>query len=97
MHLSCRGVPRFVTSMRLLQAAVAKCIKTVVSEAAFSRMMNLMNQSYMLTDDYATQYVDVLNCRFLAMNKEKRLKNISVMAKRLAEQGDEYKAIKSEV
>jgi len=31
------------------------------------------------------------------MDKEKRLKNIPIMAKRLAEQGQEYREIKSEV
>jgi hypothetical protein len=41
--------------------------------------------------------VDILNCRFFEMDKEKRLKTIPTLAKRLAEQGDEYQQIKKTV
>lgn len=84
-----------IAQVRMFQAAVAKCIKELVSAASFSRMMNLANSSYTWVDGYATQYVDLLNCKFLAMNKEKRLKNIPTMLKRLAEQGDEYQEMKN--
>lgn len=86
-----------IATVRLFQAAVAKCIKETVSDASFRRMVNLMNQDYTWSDGYATQYLDILNCRFLAMNREKRLKNIPAMAKRLVEQGDEYQRLKAEV
>jgi hypothetical protein len=39
-------------------------------------MMNLMNKDYTWVDGYATQYLDILNCRFLDMSREKRLKSI---------------------
>lgn len=86
-----------IAHVRVLQAAVAKCIKETVTEASFRRMMNLMNKDYTWVDGYATQYLDILNCRFLNMNSEKRLKSIPTMAKRLAEQGDEYRQVKIEV
>jgi hypothetical protein len=60
-------------------------------------MMNIMLREYTWYESYATQYLDLLNCRFLEMDKEKRLKNIPVMAKRIAEQGQEYNEIKNEV
>jgi hypothetical protein len=86
-----------ITAVRRLQAAVSECIKRTVSDAAYKRMLNVMIRNYTWFDHYATQYVDLLNCRFLAMDKEKRLKNIPLMAKRLAEQGDEYREVKNEV
>lgn len=60
-------------------------------------MMNLMNKDYTWFDGYTRQYLDILNCRFIDMDKEKRLKNIPTMAKRLAERGEEYKQIKAEI
>lgn len=83
--------------MRVFQAAVVKCIRETVSAASFSRMMNLMIKQYTWFNGYVTQYVDILNCRFIDMNREKRLKSIPTMAKRLAEQGDEYRQVKNEI
>jgi len=84
-------------AVRKLQAAVAVGLQQTVSEASYKRMINMMTSDYIWFDGYATQYLDILNCRFLAMNREKRLKNIPTMAKRLAEQSQEYKEVKSEV
>lgn len=86
-----------IATVRKLQAAVVECVKQKVSDASHKRMMNMMIRDYTWFDHYITQYLDMLNCRFLAMDKEKRLKNIPTIAKRLAEQGDEYREVKSEV
>jgi hypothetical protein len=43
------------------------------------------------------QYLDFLNLKFIDMDKEKRLKSIPTMAKRLADQGDEYRRHRQEV
>lgn len=86
-----------IAHVRIFQAAVAKCINETVSEASFSRMMKLMNKDHTGFAGYTTQYIDILNCRFLGLDKEKRLKSIPTMAKRLAEQGDEYRQVRDEV
>lgn len=86
-----------IAMVRVFQAAFMKCIKDTVSEASFRRMMNFMNKDYTWFEGYTRQYLEILNCKFIAMDKEKRLKNIPIMAKRLAERGEEYKRIKAEV
>ncbi|MDN5322568.1 MAG: hypothetical protein PWQ67_1022 [Clostridia bacterium] len=86
-----------IAMVRVFQSAIMKSIKETVSDASFRRMMNIMNKDYTRFDGYTRQYLDILNCRFIDMDKEKRLKNISTMAKRLAERGEEYKQIKAEV
>ena len=48
-------------------------------------------------DRYITQYLDILNERFIKMNKEKRLKNLSIIAKRIVERGREYRDLESEL
>lgn len=86
-----------IAMVRVFQVAIVKCIKETVSEASFSRMMNQMNKDYTWFDGFTRQYLDILNCRFIEMDSEKRLKSIPTMAKRLAECGEEYKQIKDEV
>jgi hypothetical protein len=87
-----------IAQVRLLQAAIAKCIKETISESSISRIMKLMvNDGTWFSDKYAEQYIDLLNCKFLEMDKEKRLKNITVMAKRIAEQDQEYRELKGQI
>lgn len=86
-----------IAQVRLLQAAVAECLKQMVSEASYARMLNVMNGMYVFVDHYVTQYVDILNDKFIKMDKEKRLKNISTMAKRIAERDREYRDLESQL
>jgi hypothetical protein len=86
-----------IAHVRVFQAALSSCIKETISQNSFSRMLNLINHHSTCTDGFITQYVDILNCRFLNMNPQKRLKEISIMAKRLAERGEEYQQIKNEI
>ncbi|MBP1933231.1 DUF6904 family protein [Ammoniphilus resinae] len=86
-----------ITHVRAFQSAVMKCIKETVSSPSYTRMLNMMHKDYTWFDNYVTQYVDILNCRLIDMDKEKRIKNIPTMAKRLAEHGDEYKQVQIEV
>lgn len=86
-----------IAQVRILQSTVSTCLKETVSEASFKRIIHLLNKNYTWLDGYAEQYVDFLNIKFLEMDKETRLKRIPTMAKRLAEEGDEYRMIKDEV
>lgn len=84
-----------IAQVRLLQAAVAECLKQTISEAPYARMLNLMNGMYVFVGHYVTQYIDILNDKFIKMDKEKRLKNISILAKRIAERDREYRDLES--
>ncbi|MCT2534818.1 hypothetical protein NC661_04235 [Aquibacillus koreensis] len=86
-----------IANVRMFQAAIAKTIKSSIAETSHARVMGLMNREYSDMAGFATQYLDLLNVKFLNMEKEKRQKNITVMIKRLAEQGKDYQDVKSEV
>jgi hypothetical protein len=88
---------RSIATVRMYQTAIAACLTSLLNEANYKRTMNLMNDRYSWYGDYCTQYVDLLNVRFVKMDPEKRLKNISVMAKRLVEKPAEYTTLQSEV
>jgi hypothetical protein len=86
-----------IAQIRGFQAAVNQCLQETISEASISRVLKMMVKDYTWYSNYATQYLDELNIKFIGMNKEKRLKNITVMAKRLAEYGDDYRAVEAGV
>ncbi|MDC3418073.1 DUF6904 family protein [Aquibacillus salsiterrae] len=86
-----------IAQVRMFQAAIAKVIKSSVSESSYARVIGLMNSDYNDMAHFTTQYLDLLNIKFLKMDKEKRQKNITVMIKRLAEKGKEYQDVKREV
>lgn len=46
---------------------------------------------------YMTQYIDLLNLRYLDWDKEKRKQNLSIIAKRIAERDGEYCNVEQEV
>ncbi|MDA8233408.1 MAG: hypothetical protein M0Z31_01105 [Clostridia bacterium] len=88
-----------IALIRLFQAEFVKCVKDTFSEASFARWLNLMNGSYTGIEDIAGQYVDLLNIKYINMTKEKRLKNLSSMAKRITEfrYDNDHKEIKEVV
>ncbi|HLU23427.1 MAG TPA: hypothetical protein VKZ77_13260 [Bacillaceae bacterium] len=86
-----------IATVRSFQAVIAKCMKETIPETSINRVIKLMNHDYSWADNYATQYLDELNCRFIEMEAEKRIKNITIMAKRIAEKGREYQAVNEAV
>lgn len=86
-----------ISQVRMLQSAVCNCLRETVSEASFTRIIHLLNKDYTWLEGYAEQYVDFLNIKFLEMDKDTRLKRIPTIAKRLSEEGTEYRMIKDEV
>ncbi|ALX50031.1 DUF6904 family protein [Lentibacillus amyloliquefaciens] len=91
------ALDRTITTLRQLQAAVIQSLEETLSQHAFKMMMNNMNHWLADFGNYYVQYIDQLNIRFIEWDKEKRKKNISVMAKRIFEKGKEYQSIKQEI
>ncbi len=74
-----------IATIRSFQAAFAKCVKETFTTAAFSRWLSVMNSDNIGIENIAGQYVDLLNIKYINMTKEKRKKNLSSIAKRIAE------------
>ncbi|NLC76640.1 MAG: hypothetical protein GX750_03345 [Clostridia bacterium] len=74
-----------IATIRLFQAEFVKCVKDTVTQGTFARWLNVMNREYIHIEDIAGQYIDMLNIKYIKMTKEKRLKNLSSIAKRIAE------------
>ncbi len=74
-----------IATIRSFQAEFVRCVKETLSVATFSRWLKVMNGDYIGIQCIAGQYVDLLNIKYLAMTKEKRLKSLSTIAKQIAE------------
>jgi len=74
-----------IAIIRVFQAEFVKCVKEVLAEASFNRWLKVMNEDYLNIQNIAGQFVDVVNIKYINMSKEKRLKNLSSIAKRIAE------------
>lgn len=74
-----------IATIRSFQAEFVKCVKEVLTEASFARWLKIMNSDYINIEEIAGQYVDLQNIKYIKMTKEKRLKNLATIAKRIAE------------
>nr|WP_082232903.1 hypothetical protein [Halobacillus massiliensis] len=81
----------------MFQSQIAKAIASMVPASSYTRMMNLLNKNDYWTKGYTTQYVDVLNSKFIDMDAEEREKQLTIIAKRLTETGEEYKEVEEVV
>ncbi|MDA8441643.1 MAG: hypothetical protein M0Z55_04635 [Peptococcaceae bacterium] len=86
-----------IARVRLFQAEIVGCLKQILTEQTYKRMLKVMFDKYTVLEEYITQYLDLQNIKFVGMDKEKRLKSLSTMAKRLVEMGDEYQALQHDV
>lgn len=74
-----------IATIRIFQAALAECVRQTLTKATFTRWVNVMSNDHTDIKNIMGQYVDLLNIRHINMSKEKRMKNLSPVAKRIAE------------
>ncbi|WP_047982642.1 DUF6904 family protein [Ornithinibacillus contaminans] len=86
-----------INTVNMLRAAVVQSLSETLKPHTFKMMLGNMSNRFMSFSNYFTQYLDQLNIRFLKWDKEKRLKNISIMAKRIAEQGTDYQKARRDI
>ncbi|WP_026478369.1 DUF6904 family protein [Alkaliphilus transvaalensis] len=82
-----------IAQVRLFQSVINNCIKDTIPEVTYKRMLGYITSKQHEFKGYLPHYIDFLNLKFIHMEKEIRLKNISIMARRIAEQGKEYEAM----
>jgi len=89
---------RDIAQIRMLQSAILDCLSRALEPRAVTRLLNLIIQDYPWMNGYVTQYLDELNVEILEMDPEKRLKFVTVLAKRLTElDGPDYLGLRHEI
>lgn len=102
MYLMNKATHRFwdknVTTVRAFQATFMASLSEVLKPQTFKMMQNNMSQKYGPNfSNYFTAYIDQLNVRFLKWDADKRYNNISIIAKRIAEQGKPYQKVVEQI
>ncbi len=78
------------------QSLVLDCLQGHVPVEEFDVIFNAFNQQASV-NDYAIQYVDLLNLKYIGMDKEQREKSLSTIAMKIAVQDQEYEAFRKQV
>lgn len=76
---------KHVAILRMLQSAFSECVHGTLTQAAFTRWLNIMNDRYNHVLLMCGHYLDYRNLEYLKLDKEKRLKKLSTEAKRIIE------------
>ena len=74
-----------ITIVRLLQSAFNECVKNTMSQASYTRWLNIMNDRYMDILLISGHFLDHHNIEFLNMGKDQRFKKLAITAKRIVE------------
>lgn len=85
-------------NVRQFQSLIGDCLEKTIGWDKFRLIKSYLTPTFIgYYQNYVTQYIDYLTNKFLRMNSEKRLANISIAAKRIADKGDSYMRIKRKV
>lgn len=78
------------------QSLVLDCLQGHVSEEEFDTILKAFNQPGTV-NDYAIQYVDLLNLKYIGMTKKQREQSLSTIAMKIAVQDQDYTAFRKQV
>ncbi|WP_033541864.1 DUF6904 family protein [Planococcus sp. CAU13] len=78
------------------QSLVLDCLRGHIPDSEYETILAAFNQPATV-DDYAIQYVDLMNLKYIGMTKEQREQSLSTIALKLAVQDKEYQAFRQQV
>jgi hypothetical protein len=87
----------YVTSIRKFQSVVGEALQSVMSKEQRDQFMNLLSENKTNVQEYAIQFVDVLNLNHINSTKEQREKSLEMIALTLAIQDKDYHVFRNQV
>ncbi len=84
------ALDRDIQMVQLFQAEVMTAVCSVLEDAPAGRLLRLVYGQVPRFRQYYTHYVEMLNNRYLRLNREKRLQQIVPTARRISERGADY-------
>ncbi len=72
-----------IATIRAFQAEFARCVRETLTDASYRRWLNLMNADHINIRNIKPHYVDILNIRHIEMSKEKRIKSLTSIARKI--------------
>lgn len=78
------------------QSLILDCLQGHIAKEEFDLIVKAFNQP-VTVNDYAIQYVDLLNLKYIGMTKQQREQSLSAIAMKLAVQDQDYTAFRNQV
>lgn len=78
------------------QSLILDCLQGHIPKEEFELIVQAFNQP-VTVNDYAIQYVDLLNLKYIGMTKQQREQSLSTIAMKLATQDQDYTAFRNQV
>ena len=90
---------RTIIVLRGFQSAFAKCVQDTITPNSYSRWLKTITEPYINISSIATQYLDLITIKWIDWTKEKRLKTLTSITRRIADfwNDHEHNEIKKEV
>ncbi|WP_313892828.1 DUF6904 family protein [Psychrobacillus sp.] len=86
-----------IVTIRKFQGIIAEGLKENMSGEEHKALLATIFEPTATVDEYAIQYIDMLNLSYIGMMKEQRTKAFSTVAKNIVEENQEYQSIKQQV
>lgn len=86
-----------IVTIRKFQSIIAKGLKENMHIEEYESILATMLAPTATVEEYAIQYIDMLNLSYIEMPKEQRAKAFSTIAKNIVKENKEYQSIKQKV
>lgn len=86
-----------ISVIRLFQSKVLKELENILTKQSFSRILNIYGSGHTYFVDYTTQFLDLMNCTYIAIDKEKRQQKLSPFIQNILTRTGKYKETENEV
>lgn len=86
-----------ITTIRKFQSVVGETLQTILTKTQHDQFMILLSRNEMNVQEYAIQFVDMLNLNYINASKEQRKKDLGMIALKLAIQDKDYLAFRNQV
>jgi hypothetical protein len=83
--------------VRTFQSVVFEALSKDLTPSSINRVKKLMSESYYTMENFYTQYLDVQNIKYIEMDREERVKKLTVLFKRFVEPINEYNKLVDEI
>ena len=86
-----------IVNARKFQAIVAEGLKENMTATEFKTLTDAMFSPQTTVEEYAIQYIDMLNLSYIEMPREKRIKAFTAIANNIVISNSEYNSVKQTV
>lgn len=86
-----------IVNARKFQAIIAEVLKENMTQAEYTAFLSAILSPDSNVEEYAVQYIDMLNLSFINMTKEQRTKSFSSIVKNIVIDNNEYESIKQQI